>query len=91
MHIARLGFLLTSSLYSYSNPLVDLRDMYIHVSHLQGRSQDNIKGALNSADACRVQTQIHYLTKHLHGHAPGKDNAHHPVAIYIIIHLYYKN
>ena len=44
----------------------------------QGRSQNYIKGALNLAGLCSVETQIHYLAKHL----VIKENAHNPVYDY---------
>ena len=50
---------------------------YIQVT--TGSSQNHIKGVLNSADPCSVQTQIHYLAKHL----ATKDNAHHTVYDYL--------
>ena len=50
-------------------------------SQTQGCSQDHIKRVLNSADPCSVQTQIHYLAKHL----ATKNNVHHPDMIIHII------
>ena len=50
----------------------------LFVYSLQGRSQDYIKGVLNSAGPLLVQIQTHYLAKHL----AIRDDAHHPVNDY---------
>ena len=44
----------------------------------QGRSQNYTKGFINSAGFFLVETQIHYLAKHL----ATKENAHYPVYDY---------
>ena len=50
----------------------------VHATLKQGHSQNYIKGILNSAGLCSVETQIHYLAKHL----ATKENVHHPVYDY---------
>ena len=55
-----------------------MREKLYKALYLQGRSQNYIKGVLHSAGFLSVETQIHYLTKHL----ATKENSHHPVYDY---------